>query len=64
MQFENTVVPEAEQAQQLAKRNTDLDEANARLSAQVQVSNEKAKRSVETAVKWQSQFDDEKAAHG
>ena len=64
MQFESTVVPEAQQAQQLAKRNTDLDEANARLSAQVQVSNEKAKRSVETAVKWQSQFDDEKAAHG
>ena len=64
VQFESAVVPEAQRAQQLAKRNTDLDEANARLSAQVQVSNEKAKRSVETAVKWQSQFDDEKAAHG
>ena len=64
MQFESAVIPEAQKAQQLAKRNTDLDEANAKLSAQVQVSNEKAKRSVDTAVKWQGQFDDEKAAHG
>lgn len=64
MQFESAVIPEAQRAQQLAKRNVDLDEANAKLSAQVQVSNEKAKRCVDNAVKWQGQFDDEKSAHG
>ena len=64
MQFETAVIPEAQRAQQLAKRNVNLDEANAKLSAQVQVSNEKAKRCVDTALKWQGQFDDEKSAHG
>ena len=64
VQFEQAVIPEAEKAQQLARRNMDLDEANAKLSAQVQVSNEKAKRCADTTYKWQGQFDDEKSAHG
>ena len=64
MQFEHNVIPEAQKAQQLAKRNVDLDEANAKLSAQVQVGNEKAKRCIDATYKWQGQFDDEKSAHG
>ena len=64
MQFEQAVIPEAQKAKQLAKRNADLDEANAKLSAQVQVSNEKAKRCIDSELKWQGQFDDERGAHG
>ena len=64
LQFELAVIPEAQKAKQLARRNVDLDEANAKLSAQVQVSNEKAKRCLDSVHKWQGQFDDEKAAHG
>lgn len=64
LQFEQAVIPEAQKAKQLARRNVDLDEANAKLSAQVQVSNEKAKRCLDSVHKWQGQFDDEKAAHG
>ncbi|KAA6416801.1 MAG: hypothetical protein FRX49_13228 [Trebouxia sp. A1-2] len=64
LQFEHNVIPEAQKAQQLAKRNVDLDEANAKLSAQVQVANEKAKRCIDATYKWQGQFDDEKSAHG
>lgn len=64
LQFEQAVIPEAQKAKQLAKKNVDLDEANAKLSAQVQVSNEKAKRCMDSVHKWQGQFDDERGAHG
>lgn len=64
MQFEQAVIPEAQKAKQLARRNVDLDEANAKLSAQVQVSNEKAKRCLDSVHKWQGQYDEERAAHG
>ena len=63
VQFERKVIPEAQKAVQTVKRNAILDEANARLSAQVQVSNEKAKRCERSALKWQDQLDIEKAAH-
>ena len=63
-QFEQAVIPEAQKAKQLAKRSVDLDEANLKLSAQIQVSNEKAKRCLDSVHKWQGQYDDEKAAHG
>lgn len=62
-QFEKKVIPEAQRAEQALKRNVTLDEANTRLSAQVQVSIEKAKRCERSALQWQDQLDNEKAAH-
>lgn len=63
MQFERKAIPEAQKAEQALKRNEVLDEANARLSAQVQVYLEKAKRCERSALQWQDQLDNEKAAH-
>ena len=63
IQFESKVIPEAQKAEQALKRNVTLDEANTRLSAQVQVSTEKAKRCERSALQWQDQLDSEKAAH-
>lgn len=63
VQFERKVIPEAQRAEQALKRNVTLDEANTRLSAQVQVSIEKAKRCERSALQWQDQLDNEKAAH-
>ena len=63
MQFERKVIPEAQKAEQAVKKNAELDAANTKLSAQVQVSNEKAKRCERSALKWQDQLDNEKAAH-
>lgn len=63
VQFERKVIPEAQKAEQALKKNAELDAANTKLSAQVQVSNEKAKRCERSALKWQDQLDNEKAAH-
>ena len=63
IQFERKVIPEAQKAEQALRRNVTLDEANTRLSAQVQVSIEKAKRCERSALQWQDQLDNEKAAH-